>query len=99
MGLSEERKAAARVRTEELRPQTERIAVAFAEAEAVWERRVIDTDRRAGGRYVGEGGGLGGGTLISGELATAEPQPMPPAHRGTALSGTAVSANVERILA
>ncbi|MFF6815666.1 hypothetical protein ACFZAG_38260 [Streptomyces sp. NPDC012403] len=57
----------------------------------------LPTDRRAGGRYVGEGGGLGGGTIISGELATAEePQPMPPAHRGAALSGTAVSANVER---
>ncbi|KOT30522.1 hypothetical protein ADK41_32135 [Streptomyces caelestis] len=31
-----------------------------------------------------------------GEPATAEPQPMPPAHRGAALSGTAVSANAER---
>lgn len=40
--------------------------------------------------------GSAGGTVISGEPATAEPQPMPPAHRGAALSGTAVSANVER---
>ena len=31
-----------------------------------------------------------GGAIISGELVTAEPQPMPPAHRGAALSGRAV---------
>ncbi|MER6408594.1 hypothetical protein ABT269_35000 [Streptomyces viridosporus] len=30
------------------------------------------------------------GAIISGELVTAEPQPMPPAHRGAALSGRAV---------
>ncbi len=136
-GLPEQRRAAARVRAEELRPQAERIAVPLAETKAVWERRVIDrkelvealaapdvagvpaagarggigggrggpwrgvcraalarggdrggarggppADRRAGGRYVGEGGGPGGETIISGELATAEPQPGRPLTAG-----------------
>jgi hypothetical protein len=40
-GLLEERKAAARVRAEELRVEMERIAAELADAEAVLERRAI----------------------------------------------------------
>ncbi|MGC2999188.1 hypothetical protein ACPF8X_12685 [Streptomyces sp. G35A] len=65
---------------------------AAVEVPAVDYRRVVELV--AATRVRAEGSA--GGTIISGEPATAEPQPMPPAHRGAALSGTAVSANVER---
>ncbi|WP_345037699.1 hypothetical protein [Streptomyces sannanensis] len=63
MGLPEEREAAARVRAEEVRAETERVLaeLAEAEAEAVLERRVIARTelRRGPGRTVRGGGCTG----------------------------------------